>query len=259
MATLRDKVIKLAFENPKLRPHLLPILAAKKKKDAWDLFVEAVGDKTFLNPETGNHVKLFSLPQKEIKPIFDKWKLANPPEEQKEEPKKEAPKKKAPKKEAPKKEAPKKNEDDPIDDEDQVQQTKLKGVIKEKQDHLAKKIKEGPVKDRADDAGKLKDFVGRYFDNSDTDKDYPLLTSWSKKEHEGGDPDKYIQAMKKELNDIERVFQDNTDQTRGAVPTEYKSALTSIRKGLSDWEWEKNHSKSNVGKAEKELKSWMDS
>lgn len=33
--SLRDKLVKLAFENPKLRPHLLPILAAEATKPLW--------------------------------------------------------------------------------------------------------------------------------------------------------------------------------------------------------------------------------
>ena len=81
MDNLRSRVIKLAYGNPELRRHLVPLL----RRAAEESFEEAVKDKKFKNPETGNEVVFDSLPAEEQKKIREEWS------KKKEDPKKEEP------------------------------------------------------------------------------------------------------------------------------------------------------------------------
>jgi len=72
MEDLRTKVIKLAHQNPDLRPHLLPLLRTAK------LFEDAIKGRKFRNPETGNQVEFGSLPAEEQKRIRSQWVKKNP-------------------------------------------------------------------------------------------------------------------------------------------------------------------------------------
>jgi hypothetical protein len=70
---LRKQLIKLAYTNKELRPHLLPILKEASDKS----FEEAVKGKKFKNPATGNDVLFGSLPAQEQKKIREQWKSTN--------------------------------------------------------------------------------------------------------------------------------------------------------------------------------------
>jgi hypothetical protein len=62
MDKLARKIVKLAYEKPELRRHLLPLLKDETRSiRASDEFNKAVGDKKVKSPDTGNDVKIKSL------------------------------------------------------------------------------------------------------------------------------------------------------------------------------------------------------
>lgn len=56
---LQIGLIRLAYNNPVLRPHILPML--KVAEGSFAEFMREVGDKKVTNPDTGNEVKIKSL------------------------------------------------------------------------------------------------------------------------------------------------------------------------------------------------------
>jgi len=64
--TLKNEIIRLAYEKPELRKHLLPLVTASS-------FEEAVKGKKFKHPQTRNDVVFNSLPTDEQKKIREKW------------------------------------------------------------------------------------------------------------------------------------------------------------------------------------------
>ena len=72
---LRSSVIRLAHANPELRPHLLPLLGVRTADDKS--FDEAVKDREFTNPATGNKVQFGSLPAEEQKKVRESWSKKN--------------------------------------------------------------------------------------------------------------------------------------------------------------------------------------
>lgn len=66
---LRSQLIRLAYQHPKLRSDLLPLL-----RQGADKFEDAVKGKKFRNPDTGNQVEFGSLPEDEQKKLRAKWK-----------------------------------------------------------------------------------------------------------------------------------------------------------------------------------------
>ena len=69
---LRVACVKLAYENPEMREHLLPLLRTAGS------FENSVKGKTFKNPETGNDVQFGSLPEGEQKKLRDQWSKNTP-------------------------------------------------------------------------------------------------------------------------------------------------------------------------------------
>ena len=67
MYTLRTQVIKLAYGQPGLRSVLLPLVMHTAS------FEDAIKDRTFKNPDTGNDVQFGSLPDVEQKRIRDQY------------------------------------------------------------------------------------------------------------------------------------------------------------------------------------------
>jgi len=62
MDKLARKIVRLAYEKPELRRHLLPLLTDEVRVvKASDAFNKAVGDKTVRSPDTGRDVKIKSL------------------------------------------------------------------------------------------------------------------------------------------------------------------------------------------------------
>ena len=55
MSTLRSKVIRLAHENPELRPHLLPLLKEGKESYPWNECIKDQMDQ-YGNKETAEKV-----------------------------------------------------------------------------------------------------------------------------------------------------------------------------------------------------------
>lgn len=70
MSNLRSEIIRIAFEHPETRPHLLPLVTAADSKS----FEEAIKGKKFKHPETGNRVLFKSLPSEEQTKIRKEWK-----------------------------------------------------------------------------------------------------------------------------------------------------------------------------------------
>ena len=69
--SLRNKLIRLAYQNPSLRDDILPLVKTS------GAFEDAVKGKKFKNPETGNQVGFGSLPSKEqakVRKDFNKGK-----------------------------------------------------------------------------------------------------------------------------------------------------------------------------------------
>ena len=85
---LRTATIRLAYENPELRPYLLPLIAEDEGDEgsssssgvSGDMveFMKEFGDKIIRNPDTGNYVKVKSLKgdkgKRYVKEQFLKWK-----------------------------------------------------------------------------------------------------------------------------------------------------------------------------------------
>jgi hypothetical protein len=54
--TLRSRLIRLADEQPELRPHLLPLLSRTAAQDASSLMSDLVRDVQAANAETGDAI-----------------------------------------------------------------------------------------------------------------------------------------------------------------------------------------------------------
>ena len=76
---LRSKVIRVAYHNPDLRPHLLPLLKSA------GAFEDAIEGRTFKSDATNRNVKFKSLPPEQQKKIREEW--AKREEKNKDDPK----------------------------------------------------------------------------------------------------------------------------------------------------------------------------
>ena len=91
-SSLRAQAIRLAYENPELRPHLLPLIQkaadqgeeeeapsspSKKPGGKFIEFMKEMGDEKVRNPDTGNDAKLKSLKGDKGRKLqhekFEKW------------------------------------------------------------------------------------------------------------------------------------------------------------------------------------------
>ena len=73
MSELKKAIVKLAKEVPETRKFLVPLLRQATDKS----FEDAVKDKKFKNPDTGNQVTFGSLPADEQAKVRKEWSDKN--------------------------------------------------------------------------------------------------------------------------------------------------------------------------------------